>query len=58
MEAEVVAVLDPPLARRQLRCLWATSAVLVAKGIADDVVRTVSENANALKFDHASFERD
>ncbi len=30
----------------------------VAQGIADDVVRTVSENANALRFDHASFERE
>ena len=32
--------------------------VRVAKGAADDVVRIVSENANALKFDHASFERE
>ena len=24
----------------------------------EDVVRTVSENATALKFDHASFEKD
>jgi hypothetical protein len=32
--------------------------VLVAQGVTEDVVRVVSENANALKFDHASFERD
>jgi hypothetical protein len=30
----------------------------VAQGVTEDVVRVVSENANALKFDHASFERD
>ena len=32
--------------------------VSVGEGVAEDVVRTVSENATALKFDHASFERD
>ena len=32
--------------------------VHVAEGISEDVVRTVSENATALKFDHSSFERD
>ena len=28
------------------------------EGVEEDVVRTVSENATALKFDHASFEKD
>ncbi|MCZ6873927.1 MAG: hypothetical protein O7G88_10415 [bacterium] len=32
--------------------------VRVPEGVGDDVVRIVSENANALRFDHASFERD
>jgi hypothetical protein len=32
--------------------------VKVSDGIEEDVVRTVSENATALKFDHASFEKD
>ena len=32
--------------------------VRVGEGVDDDVVRTVSENATALKFDHASFEKD
>jgi len=32
--------------------------VKVGEGVAEDVVRTVSENATALKFDHASFEKD
>jgi len=32
--------------------------VRVGEGVEDDVVRTVSENATALKFDHASFEKD
>ncbi len=32
--------------------------VRVGEGVAEDVVRTVSENATALKFDHASFEKD
>ena len=32
--------------------------VRVGEGVEEDVVRTVSENATALKFDHASFEKD
>ena len=32
--------------------------VKVGEGVEEDVVRTVSENATALKFDHASFEKD
>jgi hypothetical protein len=32
--------------------------VKVGEGVEDDVVRTVSENATALKFEHASFEKD
>ena len=32
--------------------------VRVGEGVEEDVVRTVSENAIALKFDHASFEKD
>ena len=32
--------------------------VRVAKGVGEDVVRIVSENANALKFEHASFEKE
>ena len=32
--------------------------VRVSQGVGDDVVRIVSENANALNFDHASFERE
>ncbi len=32
--------------------------VQVPEGVDDDVVRTVSENAAALRFDHASFERE
>jgi hypothetical protein len=32
--------------------------VKVSDGVEEDVVRTVSENATALKFDHASFEED
>jgi hypothetical protein len=32
--------------------------VRVPQGVEDDVVRVVSENAAALKFDHASFEGD
>ena len=32
--------------------------VRVVEGVSDDVVRVVSENATALKFDHSSFERD
>ena len=32
--------------------------VRVPEGVANDVVRIVTENANALRFDHASFERD
>jgi hypothetical protein len=32
--------------------------VRVGDGVDDDVVRTVSENASALNFDHASFEKD
>ena len=32
--------------------------VRVPEGVGDDVVRIVSENATALKFDHASFERE
>jgi hypothetical protein len=31
--------------------------VRVPDGVGDDVIRIVSENANALRFDHASFER-
>ena len=31
--------------------------VRVGEGVSDDVVRVVSENATALKFDHASFEK-
>jgi hypothetical protein len=30
----------------------------VPNGVSDDVVRIVSENATALKFDHASFEKE
>jgi len=32
--------------------------VEVRDGVSEDVVRTVSENANALKFDQAAFEKD
>lgn len=32
--------------------------VRVREGVEEDVVRTVSENATALKFDHASFEKE
>ena len=32
--------------------------VRVNDDVKEDVVRTVSENATALKFDHASFEKD
>jgi hypothetical protein len=32
--------------------------VQVGEDVEEDVVRTVSENATALKFDHASFEKD
>lgn len=32
--------------------------VQVGEGVEEDVVRIVSENAMALKFDHASFEAD
>ena len=32
--------------------------VRVGEGVSEDVVRIVSENATALKFDHASFEKD
>ena len=32
--------------------------VRVDQGVEDDVVRIVSENATALKFKHASFEKD
>ena len=32
--------------------------VRVGGGVEEDIVRTVSENATALKFDHASFERE
>jgi hypothetical protein len=32
--------------------------VRVAEGVEEDVVRTVSENATALEFKHASFEKD
>ena len=32
--------------------------VRVGEGVEEDVVRTVSENASALKFDHASFEKN
>ena len=32
--------------------------VRVPEGVKQDVVRIVSENANALKFEHASFERE
>ncbi len=32
--------------------------VRVGEGVEEDVVRIVSENATALKFDHASFERE
>ncbi len=32
--------------------------VRVNEGVEEDVVRTVSENATELKFDHASFEKD
>jgi len=30
--------------------------VQIPEGVDDDIVRIVSENANALKFDYASFE--
>jgi len=30
----------------------------VDQGVEDDIVRIVSENATALKFKHASFEKD
>ena len=37
----------------------AVSLILEVGGkMGEDVVRTVSENATALKFDHASFEKD
>ena len=32
--------------------------VRVGDGVAEDVVRIVSENATALKFDHPSFEKE
>jgi uncharacterized protein len=32
--------------------------VKISDGVSDDVVRIVSENANSLKFDHGSFERE
>lgn len=32
--------------------------VRVGEGGSEDVIRIVSENATALKFDHASFEKD
>lgn len=32
--------------------------VRVPDGIEDDVVRTMSENCNVLKFDHCGFEED
>ena len=32
--------------------------VRVPEGVESDVIRIVSENANALRFDHAAFERD
>ena len=32
--------------------------VRVGEGVKEDVVRTVSDNATALKFKHASFEKD
>ena len=36
----------------------AEAHVRVGEGVSEDVVRIVSENATALKFDHASFEKD
>jgi hypothetical protein len=30
----------------------------MSEGVEEGVVRTVSENVTALKFDHASFEKD
>ena len=30
----------------------------MGRAVEEDVVRTVSENATALKFDHASFEKN
>lgn len=41
---------------RRSNCLQ--SEDWVGEGVEDDVVRTVSEDATALKFDHASFEKE